>query len=567
VRNELELLRKEVASGPVTGVAAPRGRPASAVLAAAATATIVVLALAAWALVTWLGTGERAPGGSGSSIHSLVTLPATVHGAEGDAYLADAVPGTLSTYLTEIEGMETKAPPRAAELAREALGPERVAELYGVDALVVPAVTVEAGNFVLTLQLVQAADRRLLWSEQYRGSRDGYLELVERAAAELQRELRPGETTRPSVAGLTASSPAELAFRRGQYFSNRFNNRRQPGDSERARDALQEALAADPGMAEAAAEMGWLHYLQLEEGDSAMLDELERWAGKALDIDRGASLAWTDLSMAAWFRADYAAALRHALQGTAAGPSDARAHIVLALRLFGIGFPDLCRRGAEESVRLDPLYRRARSILAACVDLTLGTPRALEIVDKTLELEPGDLLARDMRVWLLLETGRLQEARKGLGESTRGRFSESLREVLRADLALQAGTARPLETGDELIRILRQARTPYVGWFVLLASGELAAREEGEVLLDVLEELERRAGRPPAYPYLLDLAAYPSLREGPRFERMSARSRSDFEDVLEILMEADRQGELPGYLSAPLRHLPEAALDTGDRPP
>ena len=97
VHNELELLREEVTSAPAPGASSPRGRRSFTVLAAAAAATIVVLALAAWAFVTWRGTGERGPGGAASSIQSLVTLPATVHGGEDDAYLADAVPGTLST--------------------------------------------------------------------------------------------------------------------------------------------------------------------------------------------------------------------------------------------------------------------------------------------------------------------------------------------------------------------------------------------------------------------------------------------------------------------------------------
>ena len=59
----------------------------------------------------------------------------------------------------------------------------KLAKAYGARALVVTSVTARAESLHLNVQLVDAGTRRLLWSQEYDGDRQGFLALA-RAATE-----------------------------------------------------------------------------------------------------------------------------------------------------------------------------------------------------------------------------------------------------------------------------------------------------------------------------------------------------------------------------------------------
>ena len=101
---------------------------------------------------------------------------------------------------------------------------------------------------VLDLQLVEPRTRRVRWSKQYEGNRDGTSHLVGEAAEGLRLALKPESAAVNTTTGLsTKNSEAELAFRRGQYYANRYNNRHLPTDFDLAFASLKQALELDPG--------------------------------------------------------------------------------------------------------------------------------------------------------------------------------------------------------------------------------------------------------------------------------------------------------------------------------
>ncbi len=100
----------------------------------------------------------------------VVALPAQVYGAPEYEYLTDAVPASLSTHLTGVDGLETKVPPSAAELQPIRGDLTRVAEVYGVTVCVLSSVTADGDRLALNVQLVEPRTRRVQWSQQYRGT-------------------------------------------------------------------------------------------------------------------------------------------------------------------------------------------------------------------------------------------------------------------------------------------------------------------------------------------------------------------------------------------------------------
>ena len=107
---------------------------------------------------------------------------------------------------------------------------------------------------MLNVQLVETRSQRLLWSRDYEGVRGHYLTLAKDAADGLRAAIRPDLAPLNFPENTSQNWAAELAFQRGVYISNRYNNLHEPSDFERAMAAFNEALALDATFADAAAE-------------------------------------------------------------------------------------------------------------------------------------------------------------------------------------------------------------------------------------------------------------------------------------------------------------------------
>ena len=261
---------------------------------------VAILAIAAAASI-WLGLlGRRgAPGSStGGDIVSIVALPSKVVAGASDQFLTDAIPNTLSAHLTQVKGLETKVPPSSGEVERVRGDLGKLADAYGVSAFVLSSLTVDADRLVLNVQLVDARSRRLLWSRDFEGRRGGYLLLARAAAEELRGAVRPQAA--PVVPQATTSnSEAELAYQRGRYHFNRYNNQHQQAEFEQSLAAFQRALSLEPGMADAAAGIAWLYEFAIEAGSPVdqMLPEVRRWGQRAIDIDDRNGRAWAVMAV------------------------------------------------------------------------------------------------------------------------------------------------------------------------------------------------------------------------------------------------------------------------------
>ena len=159
-------------------------------------------------------------------VASIVALPAKVYGADEFHYLTDAIPATLSTHLAQVEGLDTKVPPTSLAFEQLKGDVQRIAEVFQVSACVLSSVSVERERLVLDVQLVEPRTRRVRWSKQYQGSREGYIALVSEAAEGLRRALEARKR-----AGYHDHRTVDEELRSGAppgaraVHANRFNNR------------------------------------------------------------------------------------------------------------------------------------------------------------------------------------------------------------------------------------------------------------------------------------------------------------------------------------------------------
>ncbi len=527
-------------------------RPIALPTIAAIAAFVAVLAGVA-AVVT------NVPSRTPTEFASIVALPSDVLGSEA-AFLTDAVPKTISTYLSQVDGLETKLPPTRVQVEPFGGDLDRLAATYGVNAFVLSTVTAHGDTLVLNVQLVDAEGRRLLWSHEYEGTQSGYLELVRQAAEELRQQLRPEVAAIEASAEVASSSQAELAFQEGLYYSNRFNNLHHLEDVEAALNAFQEALSLDPSFADAAAEIAWLHEFKMEAGHDPgeSIAQMDLWARKALEIDRDNGRAWALRTNLEGIQGNEGAHITlNALRAVRFAPRFSRSHIVL---WGGLGSASLSFEAARESARLDPLYLYAPLMSAISLADMGQIDEALLENEKALAIEPDFSTALLNKIAFLQHLGRLEDAERVLARLgpmvADGRVNPEWFGVRRdTHLVLQAKPGEAKEAFDRLRR-LASGENRFAFW-QLFASAPAHALE-GNGRIDEARELFVRLDDVEiawSYDSLMLSPDHAWIRDDPSLAPIIAKSKQRFEETLAILEDARSRGELPRYLEQPLDEL------------
>ncbi|MCG3191289.1 MAG: Serine/threonine-protein kinase PknD [Thermoanaerobaculia bacterium] len=507
-------------------------------------------------------SGHRPPSSGGSV--SLLALPCKVYGAPEFVFLTDAVPGTISTLLSGIEGLDTKVPPSSMDVEKVKGDLSRLADLYQVTLFVVTSVTAAPGRFALNVQLVDARTRKVTWGKQYEGPRETYNDLARQSAEGIRQAVKPSASP---IGDTGQSSEAELAFRQGKYLSNRYNNFHKPTDFDAAMEAFTRALAIDPSQAVAAAEAGFLYILRFEgEGDvNHARKQAESWARRALGIDPRCGQGWATLSGVELYAAhpDPERGVDYAVKAVAFSPREAWVHLSMGLWAANPGSTSLFMAAVQRSHELNPLYLYATSNMAFALTLRGRPQEALPVIDQALQLEPGWPYGFATRSYALLQLGRLEEAEKSL-KSAEGEYAaaspvhEWCRQIRLAIAASRKDTSA-FET--QACKTLPQLFDGSADGSTVANAAQCLAPKLARFgwTDDAMKILIRsvEVGVAPPYDWLLTDPDIQLLRTDPRFAVVMAGSREGAAMVATALDQARVRGELPRYLERPLEELHE----------
>lgn len=507
-------------------------------------------------------------------IQSIVALPSRVYGAEENRFLTDAIPNALSTHLSQVEGLETKLPPTSVEMERVEGDLMRLAQLYKVNALVASSVTAEKGRFVLNVQLIEAGTRRLLWSRDFNGDKDRYLELVRTAADGLRAALHPSSSPLPAGELSSANNDSELAFQRGYFHMRAYSNLKQPADFDLAYSDLQHALSLDSTNARAAAALARLHIAKLESGAPLreVLFEVDKWAFHALKLDHRCGEAWQVLSVAEEMRpnSDPRKRLEYSLKAATYANQSGYSHHVLSSALSKNSFV-LAEEASKEATRQEPLHLNGLLFRAGILSRQGEPAEALELIHQVLSLEKNMPMALLMREWLLLRDHQIREAEKHIASLDQlvadRRLHPGWVGFAHDWLAFEKSTEQkdPQATRQALKTLVSQARGEVPPWFrwELVTGTVLGIQAANDTPAETLRTLSIRAEKGILEPYdwLLLSSEMEAVRKDPGFQEIVAKSRNQFEEMISTLNEAKARKELPAYLEEQLTQM--NALLTG----
>jgi DNA-binding winged helix-turn-helix (wHTH) protein/tetratricopeptide (TPR) repeat protein len=531
--------------------------------------TLLLVAVVASVLLVGLILGlsvrdlrERLFGASETQhISSLVALPTKVLGLKEDEFLADAIPNTISNFLAQVPGLETKVPPSSTELDRFGGDLARIADAYQVNAFILSTLTAQSGELLLNVQLVELPSRRLRWSREYEGPRHAYLEFVRRAAEDLRVELGTAPVSVNANLGVSASSESELAYLRGLYYASRYNHLHQRQDLDLALAAFQRAMQLDLALADAAAEIAWLFEFKMEAGDDPQeaRPQMYAWARHALEIDPENGRAWALLNVLEAERgeATIRRLLVNGLRAVNSAPRFPRSHIALAQ---GLASSRLRLEANHQAARLDPLYLYPPLLASLHLAWLHRTGEALSGLDRVLSIEPDMPFAHMVKALVLMREGRMEEAASLMERlepmAADGRLNAGWFAGLQDLSIVLQGKSQDAEAALQRLLQVASGQSPllhrhaWVGAWTVWLAGHGKVHAAGQLLL-----AQDRSGWTLPYDMIRLSPDFHWLRRDPKYEGIVQRSRAQFEEVVAILDEARSHGELPSYLEKPLADL------------
>jgi eukaryotic-like serine/threonine-protein kinase len=492
-----------------------------------------------------------------ANISSVVALPCKVYGSKEMNYLTDAVPSTLSTYLTKVSGLETKMPASTFEIEKLKGDLGKIEELYNVHAFVVSSVSAQPTRFVLNIQLVDARNRRMLWSNQYEGRPEDYIDFTREAADGIREAIQPESNALTSIDGMARNSKAELAFREGQYFSNRFNNLHNIDDFKAAEKKFTEALQLDPKLADAAAEIGWLYSFLAESGMPAedAPEKMVAWGQQALEINPRCSKAWTIVSSSEFYRPQINKRrfLEGCLKAAFFNERDSYAHNIISNALYSESLI-LSTEAAKQSTYLDPVYVYPPTNVG-CNLIALGKSKeALPWLDRALAIEPHMFYGSWYKIFALAELNRLEESKNTFKRLAAENTQKQLPDIyiLAAESVVSGGDEKILQKYLEALRA-REVPAVYIAGVAPLSAPYILRTGKRDQALVILEQCDKAEVLP--YDFLILNPAFKALADEPRFQKVVARAHKRFDEMVELLKEAQSRGEFPVYLRNPLEKL------------
>jgi TolB-like protein len=298
-------------------------------------------------------------------------------------YFADGLADDLITRLGQIPGLKVLG--RSATRGYRGSTPAKIAGDLGARVVLTGSVRRDADTLRVTIELVDPGDGVQIWSDQFdRPVQNVFAiqaDIAERVAGALRVTLAPSGTRARTAARLVDARAYDLYLRARDALARR--------NRVRAVELYEQAVAVDPNLAEAHAELAGAVYLEATGGgdfyDPAFVERVRRSATNAANLDPDLPQAQLAMALAAPRFAD---AIGYLVRAIAIDPTYAEAYHQLADQVAAIDPPravPLYRRSLELDPRLDVTW----TDLAAVHVLLDQTDRVRAVAAEATAAAPG----------------------------------------------------------------------------------------------------------------------------------------------------------------------------------
>jgi TolB-like protein len=368
---------------------AARLEPGKRAIAATVGIAVLVLSVA----TTWLLVRDTGPTPSvGRKSIAVLPFDNLSPDPEADEYFAEGIHDEILAYLSKVGDIKVTSRTSVMRYkeSRKSLG-EIAAEL-GVATILEGTVRRAEGRVRITAQLIDAQADEHLWADTYeRDYADIFaiqVDVAEQIAAALRVTLTP-EAEQRIQKRPTESLAAYDLYLRGRYFWNR----RSKDDFYRAIEHFEQAIAEDPGYAQAYAGLADTYnllavYWMLPPDEAVPLARAA--AERALELDPNVAEAYTCLAhIHTWYDWSWSEAKTGFERALSLDPNYATARHWYSMYLMAQGQPDEALAEARWAVELDPLSVFLRNHLARYLVVRRRYAESIEALNTAAEMDPS----------------------------------------------------------------------------------------------------------------------------------------------------------------------------------
>jgi serine/threonine-protein kinase len=295
---------------------------------------------------------------TGQMIDSVAILPFVNLSADPNMeYLSDGITESLISNLSQLPSLKVMSRNSVFHYKGREIDPQTVGRELKVRAVLIGRVVPRGDGLTISLELVDALDRRQLWGEQYNRQLSDLLELQREITREVLGKLRlklSGTEQQQLTKRHTEKFEAYQDYLKGRYYLSKYN---QEG-IKKGLEYFKHSIDLDPNYALAYVGLGDAYYLLSNNylPPPEAMPKARAAALKALAIDEGLAEAHASLavvkSLYYWDWVGAEQAYRRALQLNPGYPST---HHTYGLYLTAQGKPEEALAELKRAQELDPL--------------------------------------------------------------------------------------------------------------------------------------------------------------------------------------------------------------------
>jgi TolB-like protein/Tfp pilus assembly protein PilF len=353
-------------------------------------------------------------GNASARISSIAVLPFENRSGNADTeYLSDGLTDSLIFRFSQLSDVKVSPTSSVMRYKGTAADVAEIARELEVDAVLSGRLTQSGDSLNISVQLIDARTKKLVWAEQYdRKSADLLATQREIAATLTQKmQLKLAGDEKGIAKKYTSSNDAYQLYLKGRYHWSK----RTKDDVLKAVESFKQAINIDPNFALAYVGMAEAYNSMAKNPDAPPKDAVpfaKTAATKAMELDPSlpeAHSAFGDaLAIYDWNWEEAESQLKKAIE---LDPNISYIHIVYSgSYLNAVGKPDEALAEAKRAVELEPISLINNSILASAYIYARQYDKALVQARKAYELDPAFPLIRHWLGMALVANGKYDEA-------------------------------------------------------------------------------------------------------------------------------------------------------------
>jgi adenylate cyclase len=383
----------------------------------------LLAALAIAGALAWWQPWQRLRSASGAAAgeravaaQTLAVLPlANLGGDKADDAFVDGLSEELLDVLSRLPELRVAARTSAFQFKGKAVTVQEIGRQLGVDYVVEGTVRRAGPRLRIGAQLVKASDGLRLWSETFDRSAGDALAVQGEIAVQVARALQ----LKISLTHLSGSGTVDAQALQLYLEGRQALGQARASGALRAEQLFEQALERDPKFARARAALAVaLAYhgtadasLKFNAADSPWQQRVRATAGEALAQDPGLAEAHSAIGIAQQWAWQIEASQQSLREALALNPGDPQASRWLVWQqVAGLGRMDEYLREGRSAVDRDPLSADMNGAYAISRIAAGRFDEAVDYADRSLQLDANALTA-GVKAWALAGAGRRDEAR------------------------------------------------------------------------------------------------------------------------------------------------------------